>query len=784
MKIYTMRFFKMKGGWSQRISLIRILILAQILLLSICIIRYAIPLHSYTYQGQDLTAGACRYTTYKDYDLGCYVDMDIISEGSVDPKYIYITTPAVDLPRGSYQVSVHYQTNDPDQKYAFTSAYNIPSVVAAHDGCRIPMDADTMVQSFSSSMPVDAFAVHLNYSGKGYLFVERITINETNAWKNVRLFWVFMISILIDGIFLWYRKVPVAVRGQARVTAAVLAGISLFASIPFMSFYLLKGPDLPFHLARIEGIKTSLLLGEFPNRISEYWLNGYGYASAIFYGELFLYVPAFLQILGFTLQGAYKIYAVLINLGTAFISYYSFRKVFRDHRAALIGSAAYMLLPYRLVNIYWRGAVGEYTAMMFFPLIFYGLMRIYTDSADNEQYKTNYIPLVLGMTGIIQCHVISCVIVGMFIGLFCLIFLKKTFSAPCFKQLLKAVMGTVLLNFWFLIPFADYMRLGYIGRENLISTPGKMNANGVYLSQMFTIFQTGAERSYHVIEDMEFINERSYALGAVAFAAVFYLVYRLYRGKMKMEIVKIGDISLALAALAGFMCTVWFPWSYLQRMNGLFHMIIKNIQFPWRFLGICSFFLVLTTISLFYLLDRESSRHRYRMCFVMLASLIMISADYYMYDYTYHAEKSIYRDESDVGSDEIGLGEYLPKETPEGYAYEAVSVPGSGVEVVEECRTGGGHKVVCKNTAQEDSYIDLPLLPYKGYVCRDQRTEEKLQVQLSLPGRLRVLLPRGYDGTFYAHYEEPWYWRGAELVSAFTLLGMAVIMILRKKQAE
>lgn len=785
MKFNKTGFLKvMGGGITKRISVVGVLVITQILLLSISIVRYAIPLHSYTYHGRDLTAGACRFTTYKGHDLGCYVDMDLLTEASVDPQYIYITTPAVDLPRGSYRVTIDYQTDDANQKYAFTSALNIPSVVVAHDGCRIPMDADRTVQSFSSSVPVDAFEVHLNYSGNGYLFVERITIEETNAWKNIRLFWVLLLSIMIDGFFWWYRKLPMEVCGQVRVTVGILAGVSLFASLPFMSFYLLEGPDLPFHLARIEAIKTSLLHGELPNRISAYWLNGYGYASAIFYGEIFLYIPAVLRILGFTLQGAYKIYAILINLGTVFISYYSFRKVFRDRRAALIGSVAYLLSPYRLVCMYWRGAVGEYTAMMFFPLIFYGLMWIYMDFTEKERYRKSYIPLVLGMSGIIQCHVISFVIAVLFMGIFSLLFIKRTFSLPRFWQMVKAVMGTVLLNIWFLLPFADYMRLGYAGRETIASAPGKMNMSGAYLSQMFTIFQTGAARSYHVIEDMEFINERSYAMGPIAFAAAFYLVYRLHRGRMQSEIAAMGDLSLTFAVLSGFMCTVWFPWNCLQRMNGLFRMVIKNIQFPWRFLGICSFFLVLTTISLFCLLNQESGRHRYRMCFVMLVSLFIISADYYMYDYTYHAEKFLYRDESDVGSYEIGLGEYLPKETPEGYAYEAVSVPGSGVEIIEECRTGGGHRVTCKNNAQEASCIDLPFLPYRGYVCRDQETGEEFPVQLSVPGRLRVVIPQGYDGTLFVHFEEPWYWRGAELVSLLALLGVAVKMILQRKGAR
>lgn len=781
MKFSRMGFRKWIGeNETHRISATGVLVIVQILLLSICIIRYAIPLHSYTYQGQDLTAAVCRHTAYKEYGEGCYVDMDLIAETAVDPQYVYITTPPIDLTKGSYQVSVVYQTDDPNQKYAFTSALRTAAVIVGNDGRRIPVDADKIERTFSSQMPVEAFEVHLNYSGKGYLFVESITIRETNAWKNVRLFWVLLGCFLINGFLWWYRRVPEVSRRRARVTVVMLTGIALFASLPLMRYLMFIGDDLSFHLSRIEAIKTSLLKGEIPNRMSGYWNNGYGYASAIFYGEIFLYIPALLRILGFSVQGAYKMYVVLINLLTAYVSYYSFRKVFRDHKTALIGSAAYVLMPYRFVCMYTRAAVGEYTAMLFFPLIFYGLMRIYMDSAENERYGMSWVPLALGMTGIIQSHVITCVIVVLFIGLFCLILIKKTFTRPCFVQMLKAVLGTVLINLWFLIPFADYMRLGYAGHETSLSALGRMGSVGAYLSQMFTLFQTGWGYT-HASGVFTNMSERNYALGAFALAAAFYLIYRLYQGKMQTEIVKIGDFSLALAVLSGFMCTIWFPWDSLQQMNGLFRMITKNIQFSWRYMGVCCFFLTLTTMSLFCLLARESSGHRYRMCLIVLGAFFFVSADHYMYDFAQKSEVLELCDESDLHSEEVGNGEYLPRETPVGYVYEAVSVPGSGVEVIEEQRIGREHRVICKNNAQEESCIDLPILPYKGYVCRDQETGEKLSIQLSLPGRLRVLLPQGYDGTLYVRFEEPWYWRGAELVSAVTLIGIVLQMILQKK---
>lgn len=774
MKKYRQYFAEFMRRMAGRVSGFKVLIALELLLIAICIFQYFIPLHQYTYQGQELTASICRYLAYSDdFGMGCYLDESMIPD-DVDSRFLYITTPCVDLPKGSYQVSIVYSTDDPNQKYAFTSKYREDSVVAGHNGNRIPMNANRVDHSFFSPMQVKEFRAHVDYSGSGYLFIESVKISETNAWKNVLLFFVLLFSLLLDGIILGYRRLPENSRRRARIIWAALIGLAVFTSVPLMSIFIMNGDDLMFHLNRIEAIKTSFLEGQFPNRVSSFWNEGYGYASAIFYGEAFLYVPALLRILGFSVQGAYKFYVILVNLATAAVSYYSFRKVFHNDQAALVGSAAYMMAPYRLVNIYMRAAVGEYTAILFFPLIFCGLMRIYSEDTQDADYKNSYLPLILGFTGIIQCHVISCVIVGAFTGLFCLVFIKKTLYPARLIQMAKAAVWTFFLNIWFFLPFADYMYLGYANNSAASATLGRANSYGVFLNQMLTLFQEATAPSYTVVECIGEASERNYTLGGLVFVAVLYLFYRLYQGRMHSRIAKIGDYSLAFGVIAVFMCTIWFPWNYIQEMNRLTRMIVKNIQFPWRFLGIACFFFAVTTVCLVCLLQDCKDRCLYRSVLVFLGAFFILSADYYMYSYGQKAEKYLYEDEAKLDSAYLGEGEYMPDGIPENFADDTELVPGAGLELIGERRVKGVYIVECRNTSAEDTCIDLPILPYRGYICRDQETGEELAVELwSVSGRLRVVVPGGYKGTFRVWYEEPWYWRVAELISALTLFGGA-----------
>ena len=763
----------------------RIVLGIELLFLFYGLCQYAFPLHAFVFEGTELTGEHCRYQTLSDgSETGCYLDDSIELENPDDLKYLYMTTPYADLPKGSYRVSIVYAT-DQERKISYTSKYRTYSVIADHEEMKLPEGEGKADFYLFSPIGVEEFQVHANYTGAGYFFVESITVQETNAWKNILLFYIVLLSGILDTIMLVYDRLDIQRRKEMRINLLVILSLSIFTSMPVLSYFMPNGDDLAFHLNRIEAIKTSLLNGQIPNRVSSYWNNGYGYASAVFYGELFLYIPAMLRIIGFSVHAAYKFYIVMVNFATALISFYCFKKVFRNWKAALMGCSLYMLTVYRIVSVFMRAAVGEYTAMVFFPLIFYGLYRIYTEDPKDAGYKRAWIPAMLGYTGVIQSHVISCVMVGMFSGLFGLVFLKRTLQFRRLCQLLKTGAGTILLNPWFLVPFADYFLQGY---TNSTGSPlGRFQANGAFFSQIFTFFQQGTGASYSVAESFTFPNERNYALGGFMLVIFFYLLIRIWRGKEKSRIICIGDYSLAFAGIALFMCTVWFPWDWIQQMNGLFRMITRNIQLPWRFLGISCFLLTLTAMSLVCLLESMRDRHLEYGVVTMVCAVSMLSAGWFLYDYTQHGTFGRYYDESDLGSGSVGLGEYIPEDTPQDFSADSHVVPGDSLVVSDEWREAGVYMVRCENEADQDTSADFPFLPYKGYRCTDKETGEELEVCLDVPGKVRVTIPAGYSGTVAVAYREPWYWRTSEGISLFAAVmgaGYLTISMRRKRDYE
>lgn len=52
--------------------------------------------------------------------------------------------------------------------------------------------------------------------------------------------------------------------------------------------------------------------------------------------------------------------------------------------------------------------------MIFIPLTAYGLYKIYTEDTQSDGYSRNWIIPVIGFTGIINSHILTCEMVGVF----------------------------------------------------------------------------------------------------------------------------------------------------------------------------------------------------------------------------------------------------------------------------------------------------------------------------------------------------------------------------------
>ena len=102
---------------------------------------------------------------------------------------------------------------------------------------------------------------------------------------------------------------------------------------------------------------------------------GYGYPFFNIYGPLSSYVGEAFHLLGFGFADAVKIVFGL-SVAASGLAMYGFVRQALGRRAGLVAAVAYMVIPYRLVDIYVRASLAEAVAYVFVPLVLWGAWAV------------------------------------------------------------------------------------------------------------------------------------------------------------------------------------------------------------------------------------------------------------------------------------------------------------------------------------------------------------------------------------------------------------------------
>lgn len=720
-----------------------------------------------------------RVFTIEDYHLSkeAVIEDDISVKGTGSEGGVFLSTPPLRLDRGIYHIQIDYSAD-----YAGSSASVVSGLSSLEMHCS-PIELSPA--SLSALLPLeitrdtDDLIIEISFSGQGHLSIAKIGIFETSDLYKKNLFRAFLLCILIN--FGWFFKCS-EIRQRKIILA--LSGIFLVSCYPLYNDYLTAGHDLPFHLLRIEAISQGLSFGSFPVKLHPLWANGHGYAVGIFYGDAFLYFPAFLRLLGFSIQSAYKMFVALINLGTILCSYYAFRKMFSSKKSGLIGCIAYTLAPYRLMDLYTRASVGEYTAMMVLPLILCGFYMIFHYSKEKFWWKASLLT-AFGLTGLIQSHVLSGLMVGFVIILSCILLFRQVFRRHTFRALLSAAGLTILLNLNFTVPFLDFYQ-----EDIMVNSPdwtgraaGSFQAGGMFPVQLFTLFQKSNGGAWSVLAGVS--NEATYGIGILLTIGILLFVYLLCIRRQDCRGVqnyRAAFVSMLLSVLLLYMCTCYFPWDRLASMGKGMDNIISSLQFPWRFLAPATVLLTFVLCYGFDMADRLFSEKAVLLltgCMVLFA----VNVGWYFYDFAFSGDPYRVYDTHELYTMQMYSYDYLPEGTdPDEIRENAVQCVNTAP--LEAYRKQGTTIDCIVSADQKGGYVEFPLIYYKYYRCTDMDTGEALAVSAGWNNTVRVTLPAGYSGHIEIRFAEPWFWRLAEAVSFLTFVGAVIALFLHSSARE
>lgn len=549
-----------------------------------------------------------------------------------------------------------------------------------------------------------------------------------------------------------------------------LLAIVVISSIPFLSRTLLWGADLEFHLLRIEGIAQGLREGQFPVLMQTVQLGGYGYPVSVMYGDIFLYIPAILHILGLSTEMAYRLFALAMNAVTALASYWAFRRIFASRKIGLLASALWTLNTYRLDDMYSRGAVGESIAMLFFPVLLLGIVSIiYPDRRGSA--KHGGVVCAISAAGIVVSHVISSVLTVIAIAPILIWAIAKRYRSPRFwKQVITAFALLVLLSAFFLVPMLDYSAHSNLYVFNL-DMQSKINLairKAIEPGQLLTLFLPLSQ----IGEGHAFQGDIPYSLGwaTILFASLPVLLVLLRDSDASVhDHLGIGLPVLLGALLCLVMSTTLFPWGsqwFADHVSFLY-----SIQFPTRLLGPAGFLLVvLGAIGFLRLEDSSLFKSLSYAVFIGLFLLGCLEGGVTTSTFMFNAKaeplvsSSLETSSGVAGCEYVIAGTDLNQLFSEGYKSRS---PEASDGITYSGYKKNGTSIRLHADAPVEGEIVLPLFAYPNYSVLDNAKAQK--VWLSSTGGSTNLLclhfPKGFSGDVSVWYKVPLSWRIAELVS-------------------
>lgn len=669
------------------------------------------------------------------------------------------------LEKGVWKVCLEYETDSDLTNFTNVSDSTVSYGALQCGGMSLWKGLEKTEYRIWLKENTEELRLFVNYGGVGSLRIKGCSFIRTNELERVHLAeLLFGIAIVNILLYAWVYNKKIGISPKRKRVVLGLACAVLASSLPLMTDYMLPGGDTVFHLLRIEGIRDGILSGQFPVRIDPEWLWGHGYACSVFYGDLLLYFPALLRIIGFHVMDSYKIWIWGLNIATVGFSYFCFKKIFKDEYTGVICSFLYTVSVYRMYKLYCVGAMGEVIAALFIPFILLGFYRIFTEDVREKSYRTAWMPLAVGFTGLVQSHLLSTEIVGGFSVLLCILLWKKTFRKETVFALCKAATVTVLLSAWYLIPFADYMLTGDFVIQNVSAR--RIQSRGLYPAHLlFTFFGGGGNVMF---QDTGMQSTDAVGVGFVLICALLlFILIRKHIKKTDTNLFWAGKISAGLAVLAMLMSLNVFPWDRLQKRNRIFAALISSLQIPNRILTVATILLVFLAGICCVVLKRTD--RRYFLYFMAgVAGMMLLTNIYFLNDILYSKSiMRIYNTES-MGNAYISGREYLPNGMDEKLLYYRAPIGSEGV-VVEGFEKKATHMIVdCQNVYAEEGYMDLPLTCYKGYAAWNSDTGEKLELETGENYVLRVSVPEEFAGTIEVEFVGFRYWRAAEIISLIT----------------
>lgn len=519
----------------------------------------------------------------------------------------------------------------------------------------------------------------------------------------------------------------------------------LVAISPLISRYCINGHDLEYHLLRIESLKEGILIGKPFLKVNTLFFGGMGYASSMFYSDLFMYIPAILRVLGLSIGKSYHIYVGLIFILCYLSTYYCTYKMTGSKYMGSLAAVILTLCPYHMDDMLVRGACGEYMAFIFVPFVVYGVYNVLFESMDKP-----YI-FGIGFAGLILSHPATLVLNVVFAIVAFVVFIKRLFAdKKIIIRLIITTIVTVLITAFQWLPML----------EQMINTK-------FYVSND-TIDMLDAAVDFSVIFTQVF--------PAAGILLLIIVIPRIFLSRADNPILVFVDLMLGMGMIFAIGTSNVMPWERVERF-------LRFIQFPWRLFIMTSTLLSMAGAIIIVLFAQKIIEGKMELALFVVTSLAIALAlshqnenatGYYDYANDYYSYKP-------YTANVIG-GEWLPvavtdREALVGLSDYMIDSEGNYLDFTRS------RAVISGNIAGAE-YVDVPFIYYKGYKAKlteDNGSVRELTVSNEGTNGLCRVYTEGLNGELQVSYAGTSIIHVSAVVSLLTMIFCIGVLVYKRK---
>lgn len=530
--------------------------------------------------------------------------------------------------------------------------------------------------------------------------------------------------------------------------------ITAFAVYPYLNRIQPWGHDMSFHLNRIQSMTQELKNGNLPVQIYSQALQGTGYGSSLFYPELFLYIPAILNLITDGLIISYKFFILLITAATLLITYFSANKILKSKSKAVVTSLLYTFSLYRIEDVFVRAALGEILAFAFLPLVIAGIYEmIYGD-------KKNWWILALGLFGIANSHMISFVMaVGMILYFF-IINIVKVWKEKRFKTaVICAIVSVLLSSSVFFVMLEQFSHSDYVvtkGGTNRILSAQAATISKLFQSELVTKTAQATDT------DVVLTNTMNMGIGFILMAVAVLILFVKDKDKKQKQFMWITCI---LGIISIIMASKVFPWKYFS--------ILGFIQFPWRMNMVSTLCMsIVGSYAIFNIFDKIDKK---KLCIITSLIVLFVGSGYLE---NVECDPNGFSYEGLLAEMPIGAGEYLPI----GYNSDNLNVTDESKTIIYEY-TKENNKLEFEYTEDrlaQNGVINVPITyyyGYKAYVQDENGNMKNIKLEKNGWGLIKVINDQQLTGKIIVKYETTAIQKISYIITIIALICIVIYIV-------